>query len=328
MRRRVALAGLAWLLAMGAAAEGPDPPPAAVAPVAPGIRGILALEPGRIRAGEVASLEVVVTTPPEHALRPVVPPDSVPGFWILGSELLPTEKEDGRWVHRIRFRLRARELGQFVWPSQPVEIESPDGATQRLVIEGRPLEVVSVQPDFPGRDTPFGLRERPEAAQPRGSAWAAAAAGAVSGAAAVGLILLVRRARRRQRGEPVAARAPAADLPAARGTALSALDAAEQRLEADPDAAADGAARALRRYVTQRWQRDVQAFTTPELEAEKPPAGAAQHWADLVAQLRDLDDARFAPDGARARASRAALRQQLARARDFILATSPAAPRP
>jgi hypothetical protein len=322
------VAGLAGLLALGAAAEGPDPAAVAAASVAPGIRGILALEPGRIRAGEVASLEVVVTTPPEHVLRPVVPPDSVPGFWILGSEVLPTEKEDGRWVHRVRFRLRARELGQFVWPAQPVEIETPDGATQRLVIDGRPIEVVSVQPDFPGQDTPFGLRELPEAAQPRGSAWAAAAAGAVSGAAAVGLILLVRRARRRQGGEPVAERAPAADLPAARRTALDALGAAEQRLEAEPDAAADAVARALRRYVTERWGRDVQACTTPELEAATPPAGAAQHWADLVGQLRDLDDARFARSGERVPAGQAALRQQLARARDFVLATAPPAPRP
>ncbi len=196
------------------------------------------------------------------------------------------------------------------------------------MIEGRPLEVVSVQPDFPRQDTPFGLRELPEAAQPRGSAWAAAAAGAVSGAAAVGLILLVRRARRRQRGEPAAARAPATDLPAARRTALDALDAAEQRLEAEPDAAADARRPRAATLRDAALAARCQASTTPELEAATPPAGAAQHWADLVAQLRDLDDARFAPDGAASARKPAALRQRLARARDFVVATSPPAPRP
>ena len=310
-------------LCVAAHAEPGAAPPAAEA-VAPGIRGALALEPGRVRAGDVATLEIVVTTPPGHTLRPVVPPTELPGFWILDAQALPVEKQDGRWIHRTRIRLRARELGQYVWPAQPVDIDTPDGRTQHLVLDGRPLEVVSVQPDFPGRSVPFGLRDPAGAAPSPGSTWRAAAGGGLAGVAAVGLVALARRARR-IRHESVSDRTNPSLSPEALPwrAALAALDGIAARLGGDPMAASDAVARALRRYVTLRYRRDVSALSTPELAAATPPPEAIRHWPELVAVLRNLDDARFPPrtptEGERGDRAREALSQ----ARAFVAATTP-----
>jgi hypothetical protein len=298
--------------------------------VAPGIRGSVALEPGRVRAGDVATLEIVVATPPDHQVRPIAPPAELPGFWILDAVALPIEKADGRWIHRTRVRLRARALGQYVWPAQPVEIETPDGKTQRLVLDGRPLEVVSVQPEFPGRRVPFGLREAaPAGASPPGSAWGAAAAGAAASAAALGLVGAIRRARRLPHprgaaGEP----APAAPAAAPWRAASQALDDAARRLEADPAAASDALARTLRRYVTLRFRFDVAALTTPELARAAPPAEAVPHWPELIRLLRALDDARFLPAPALRPEPASRIRDELARARAFVALTIPPAARP
>jgi len=342
MRRRLAVLGLAAALTSAASAQTQPAPPPAAAAVAPAVRGALVLEPDRIRAGEVAALEIVVTTPPGHRLLPIVLPSELPGFWILDAETLAVDKQDGRWIHRTRVRLRARELGQFVWPAQPVEIEAPGGTLQRLVLDGRPLEVVSVQTDFPGRDVPFGLRESPGALPARGSAWGAAATGALAGGAVVALVGLIRRVRRRRRA------LPSELATAASGSALSPWRAAclaldgiaahldgkpvaphldgkpgAAHLDAEPGAATDALARTLRSYATQRWRRDVSALTTPELAAITPPAEAARHWPALLELLRSLDDARFLP-GTVAAAQRAArARDTLARVRAFVAATTP-----
>jgi len=322
MRRRLAVLGLAAALT-GAAHAQTQPPPAAAA-VAPAVRGALVLEPDSIRAGEVAALEIVVTTPPGHRLFPIVLPTELPGFWILDAETLAVEKQEGRWIHRTRVRLRARELGQFVWPAQPVEIEGPDGTLQRLVLDGRPLEVVSVQPDFPGRDVPFGLREALGALPARGSAWGAAAAGALASGAVMALVGIIRRVRRRRGAQP-------SELStAASGSALSpwraacrALDGIAAHLDAEPVPATDALARTLRSYATQRWRRDVSALTTPELAAITPPAEAARHWPALLELLRSLDDARFLPGKVAASQGAARARDVLERVRAFIAATTP-----
>jgi hypothetical protein len=324
MRRRLAVLGLVAALAGAARAQTqPAPLPAAPA-VAPAVRGAVVLEPDRIRAGDVAALEIVVTTPPGHRLLPIVLPTELPGFWILDAETLAVEKQEGRWIHRTRVRLRARELGQFVWPAQPVEIEAPGGTLQRLALDGRPLEVVSVQPDFPGRDVPFGLRELPGALPARGSAWGAAAAGALAGGALVALVGLMRRVRRRRGAQPVELST------AASGSALSpwraaslALDGIAAHLGAEPVPATDALARTLRSYATQRWRRDVSALTTPELAAMTPPAEAARHWPALLELLRSLDDARFLPGTVAASQSAARARDVLARVRAFVAATTP-----
>ena len=324
MRRRLAALGLAAALAGAAHAQTQPAPPPAAAAVAPAVRGAVVLEPERIRAGEVAALEIVVTTPPGHRLSPIVLPTELPGFWILDAETLAVEKQDGRWIHRTRVRLRARELGQFVWPAQPVEIEAPGGTLQRLVLDGRPLEVVSVQPDFPGRDVPFGLREALGALPARGSAWGAAAAGALAGGALVALVGLMGRVRRRRRAQPLelATTASGSALSPWRAACL-ALDSIAAHLDTEPVPATDALARTLRSYATQRWRRDVSALTTPELAAITPPAEAARHWPALLELLRSLDDARFLP-GTVAAAQRAArARDTLARVRAFVAATTP-----
>jgi hypothetical protein len=322
MRRGFALAGIVVALAGGARAQTARDAPATGSAVAPGIRGALVLEPGRIRAGDVAALEIVVTTPPQHRLRPVAPPAELPGFWILDVEALPVEKEDGRWLHRTRVRLRARELGQFIWPAQAVEIEAPDGTTQRLVLEGRPLEVVSVQPEHSGRSIPFGLREPPGAAALPGSVWGAVAAGAFAGGATVALLGVARRSRRDRHAlvSDATSRVEEAPLSPWRAAGL-ALGGIAGRIETEPVVAADELASALRAYGTERWRRDLGALTTPELAAMTPPPGAAPFWPELVALLRSLDEARFAPGGASARTG--ALREALARAHAFVTATTP-----
>lgn len=291
---RAPTGALLLVLATGAAqAQEPARAPSPVA-VAPGIRGTLVLEPGRIRAGDVAVLDVVVSTPPGHALRPVAVPTALPGFWILDAVAQPVEKEDGRWIHRTRVRLRARELGQFVYPEQPVEIEAPDGSRQPLAIQGRPIEVVSVQPDFPGRSAPFGLREPPGGPPSvRGAVWPAAAAGFALGIAMSALGLLVWRARPSRHVLVSPPTRPAAAPPIA-GSATHALEDAAARVASDPAAAADAAATALRRFAAPGLRAPLGALTTREIAAL--PAARAEAEAsrgELVAVLRELDAARF-----------------------------------
>jgi hypothetical protein len=318
------LLGVAATLGPGSARAVPDATArAAAGSVAPGIRGVLAIEPGRIRAGEVATLEVVVTTPPGHRLRPIVPPAELPGFWILDAEALQVEKEDGRWIHRTRLRLRARELGQYVWPAQPVEIETPDGATQRLVLDGRPLEVVSVQAEFPGRSVPFGLREPDPDPAAGGSTARAAAAGALAGAAAVALLGVARRARRRRHGIVSVGGGggggPGAATPWR--AAREELETLPARIEGDPDGAGDALARILRAHASWRWRRDLHASTTPELSVAPPPPEASEHWPVFLALLGALDEMRFLPDPTRD--ARETLRGVLTRVRAFVTDTTP-----
>ena len=100
--RRAAALSLPLFVALARLAAAAQPAPPAGVPtgaVATGVQGALVLEPGRIRAGDLADLEIVVATPPDHALRPVAPPASLPGFWLLGAEALPVEKADGRWTY-------------------------------------------------------------------------------------------------------------------------------------------------------------------------------------------------------------------------------------
>ncbi len=319
--RLLAAVAAGVLLAASAAAAPPSASPDAGA-VGPGIRGAIALEPGRMRAGDVASLEVVVTTPPGHRLRPVVPPAEVPGLWVLDAEALPMEQEDGRWIHRTRLRLRARELGQFTWPAQAVEIEGPDGKLQRLVLEGRGIEVVSVQPEFPGRSVPFGLRDPAGSVNQPGAPWGAAAAGALLGAGAVSLVALVRRARKSRHEIASLSTDPVGPVVAPWDAAFEQLDSTEGCIDADPAAAGDALAQMLRRYATERWRHDVSAATTQELAALAPRGAAEAHWGALLACLRLLDDARFRPGVSRSTAT-AQVREALGQVRALVSASRP-----
>jgi hypothetical protein len=317
-------AGRGWLLlALACVAAGPlrcevetrtgPPPPAAGAPAS--LRGAVVIEPARLGVGDVAQVEILVVTPPGHRLRPVRPPESVPGFWLLDAEALPTEEGEGRSVHRTRIRARAREAGRFVWPAMTVEIETPEESVVHLDLEERPLEVGSVALDFPGRVEPFPLRRPADAEQPRG--WILPmASGAVLALVSVGLAAGLRRARARRAAAAAPAVAAGELLPAWR-EALGGLEAAAGLAASRPGRAADEASLALRRLLARRFAV-AESLTTPELAELAPPLGLGRHWTALVAILAGLDELRFGPAGGDADGRAPALRVALERAGAWI----------
>ncbi|MCH8131581.1 MAG: hypothetical protein IIA30_03425, partial [Myxococcales bacterium] len=136
------------------------------------------MEPPQLRIGQVATLELVVVTPPEHSVRPVAAPTDVPGLWILAAEAQPVSKESTRWIHRTALRVRARSLGAFTFPAMSVEVEAPDGGVAALAVDALSIEVVSILPEIPDRITPYGPRRFPPT-QMRTPIWGPAAAGAI-----------------------------------------------------------------------------------------------------------------------------------------------------
>ena len=74
-------------MALGAAC-GAEPVERGAAPAPTAPRVTLHVEPPVLRIGDVATLEIVVVTPPEHRVRPISPPE-VEGIWLLDSEALP-----------------------------------------------------------------------------------------------------------------------------------------------------------------------------------------------------------------------------------------------
>ena len=281
------LAGAA--LALGVACGDEPAPPAA--PTAP--RATLVLEPAEVGIGGVAQVELAVVTPPDHHARPFETPPEVPGFWLLDAEALPVEKHAGRWVHRTRIRIRAREIGRFVWPEGSVAIESPDGELATLPVGTLPLEVSSVRPELPDRLTPFGARSLPKPGAGAGR-WGAGAAGAALTLACVALVALARRGlRRRPRPEPRPL--PPSEAPWLRATRE--LRRAGASIAGDPLAAAHLVAVALRRYMAGRFGADTVARTTEELDTTAPPFAATSRWPAFLSILRGLDEFRFHPEG-------------------------------
>ena len=282
-----------WGLAVALLAPGAGCGEAAVpatAPTAP--RATLVLEPPEIGIGGVAVVELAVVTPPGHHARPFQPPPEIPGFWLLDAETLPVEKHPGRWVHRTRIRIRAREVGRFVWPAGSVAIESPDGKVAALALAALPLVVTSVLLELPDRSTPFGARSLPA---PRDGAgrWGAAGAGAAAALAAVALVALVRRTiQRRTRPATLPPKPPEPPWIRARAE----LRKAGAATSADPLAAAHLIAVALRRYMAGRFGADAPARTTEELRAAAPPFAATSCWPVFLTILHDLDAIRFRPE--------------------------------
>jgi hypothetical protein len=272
-----------------------------------------------VRIGDRAALELVVVTPPDHALRPIEPPRSVPGFWLLAVEPLPVERTATRWIHRTRLEIRARELGVFLWPAQKVEIEGPDGARSALEVPAHTIEVASVLPDQAQRSTPYGLRA-PPALLSEPSALANAALGALLTLFCVGLVVLVRRMQRIDRRS--AAVVSASEGPSNLEETLDALAAAAA--ESDVRRAADAAALALRRYATRQFRAPTRAATTPELRGLPPPYLLQTRWPALLRLLEGLDEARFRPDAA---TREAAVRSQLEVAAAFVRESAPELPR-
>jgi len=320
MMRAAAFAAIA--AALGAVGCGDAHPPETPAPALP--RAALVLEPPRIGVGEVATLEIAVAAPPGHAVRPLALPDPPAGLWILGVDALPVEQEATRWLHRTRVRLRARETGGVTWPGGVAEIEAPDGSLASVAIEPLAIEVSSVAPEFPERSLPFGVREPPEADGSGGGALSGAAVGATLAFLGVAAARLLAR-RRARRGS--LATAPATDAapepPWKEGRAT--LARARALAPADPFAASDLAARALRRYAERRFAIGALASTSEELAASPAPFAATTRWPILIAALRDLDAHRFRPrDDQEARTSLAlGITGAIAAAERFVDETRP-----
>jgi hypothetical protein len=272
------------LLAHVACDRAPEEPAEPV-PVAP--RAGAVIEPPDLRIGDVAVVDVAVVVPPGHRVQPLPAPERVPGLWILEAEELPVERGPSHHVHRTRFKVRARETGEFTWPAQVAVVETPTG--ERLEVESmeRPVRIHEVTGDFAGRREPFSFRAPPEARRDQGFALPALL-GAGGTALALALLALVRRVRRRPLAPPV--RAP--HETSWRAT-QAALEAALERIGADPVAAADAASAAIRVYVSRRYGAVAETATTEELAAREPPLGAGSRWPELLRLLRALDAFRF-----------------------------------
>jgi hypothetical protein len=298
---RALAAGAALLL--GAACRDAAPPRESSAPALP--RAAVVLEPNRIGVGQTATLEIALATPPGHVPQAPALPDAVPGLWILGVESLPVEREAGRWLHRTRVRVRAREVGKLSWPGSVVEIATPEGGLQLLAVEPLPIEVVSILTEYPDRGLPFGAREPAEPAP--GGLLAGAAAGAGAALAAVAAARVLRRRRARSLAAAAARAAPPrAEAEPAWERTRAALAEAQRLAVGDPFAASDLAARELRRYASRRFLVAAQAATSEELAARPAPFAAATRWPLLVAALQTLDAHRFRPrDDPEARAGAA-----------------------
>lgn len=279
MRARALVLAVALGLFGACRAEPPAPPGAP-----PSLQGSLVVEPPRFGVGQVTEVEIAVVTPPDRRVLPIAPPKELPGFWLLDTEPRPVEQRDDRWIHRTRFRLRARAVGVHTWPALSVRIEGPGDTISPLEIAARELEVVSVRADHPERTTPFGLR-RPAGG---GSPWPPMALGAALMGLAMGGVAAWRR------WGSLLAPAPEPERPArvrAWDEALAALDAA--RAEPDAAAAAGEAARITRRYLAHRYGADSMAATTEELRTSRPPYAVRSRWRGVLGLLGRLDALRF-----------------------------------
>lgn len=313
MRRSGGAARLAALVWLAVACGVADPPPPPVAPLS--IRGGVVIEPPELSIGDTATVEIAVVTPPDHRLEPPATPESAPGLWILSAEQLPTEREAGHWVHRARFRVRARTTGEIAWPAQIVFVVAPNGERVPVSLAERPLRVVDVSREFPDRVEPFSWRGPREPGRAR-DFLLPAAFGAAAALAALALALFVRRARSAGR-ESAAAQAAEAPASPAR-EAEAALEAAAARIDEDPIAAADAASVALRLYVLRHTGAPAHVSTTEELRGMAPPFRLARRWPELLRLLAHLDSARFRAGALATAAGREALRAELLAAEALV----------
>lgn len=300
--------------ALLACAESQDEAPRYAAPARP--RAALLLEPPIVAVGELAALDLSVVTKPGHTVQPKDLPASIPGFWRVEREPLEIVKEPARWLHRTRLRLRAVEVGRFEFPGGSVEVESPEGGSAVLHYDALPLEVTSVLPAHPTRQSPYGIRMLPfDTATPRGTA-GAFAAGALLALASVGVALLARR-RLAERDAPPEPGEHA--VTPAWVVARARLDEARSGLDADARRSLDLASATLRGYAVRRFGGDATVRTTEELAGAKPPFTMTTRWSPFVALLEELDAARFPP----ARAERAAATALISRVAEFVEETVP-----
>jgi hypothetical protein len=306
VRRGIRAALLALGCAFAAATSAcHEPEPTAVFATRP--EAVLHIEPSRLRAGDVVEIRISLRTPPGHHLAPWQPPEPE-GTWLLDTETMEVRRDPGQWLHDVRVRLRARDLGVIHWPDSTLVVVDDEDHEIEVPLAGRDFEVVAPPPVLAERDGPYGmLRAAPD---PSGVGWLAVVAGAAAGALAA---LLLPWAWRRWPPRPVSA-AGADAGPASAGPdlfewAFEELDSARTVLDREPIEAARRTARTLRAFVARRFEATVTSRTTPELEAEDPPFKARSRWPWFLRVLRDLDDLRFrtaSGEGASAEAGRRA----------------------
>jgi hypothetical protein len=217
-----------------------------------------------------------------------------------------------------RIRVRARETGSFEWPALHVAIEDARGVRSELVTAARPIEIVSVLPNFPERVEPFSYRMPAAGDDATGSLWAAAA-GSLGTLALLALFAIARRTRQRARTRKSAAARTAESQPWVE--ALAALAAARTDTDSNWRRAGGLGARALRRYLARRFSVATESLTTEEMSAIAKPFGAGSRWPGALECLRDFDAERFR---AQSDASAAAqVRAALDAAHRFVEASIP-----
>jgi hypothetical protein len=302
----LALAGLAGEAARGEPAAGAIPAL---------VSATVVIEPPRIEIGDPFQVEIAVVTPPDHVVAPAPVPKATPGLWILDAERPSVERQPGRWVHRQRFRARARATGPLVWPALEVGIEGPDGAKQAVQVPERPFRVSSLLDEHPEQRSFFSYRAPRLDASGGSGPWLPALVGALLALGGVGLFSWVRRARL---AAAAAARALAA-LPAPGDDAPATLAALHRAGESgDPVRAADLACAALRDWAAERSRTPgLRAATAEELAARPPPFLIATRYPAFVAVVREFDALRFPPRepeaAARVREANASPRELVAR---------------
>ncbi len=292
----------------------PTPPRAPVTPQA-----AVVIEPPQLRVGDVAAIDVVVVTPPGFRVYPLKPPSSVPGLWLLDANTRPADVDADRQLQQTRIRVRARETGSFEWPALRIEIEDASGTRSELVTAARPIEIVSVLPNFPERaGEPFSYR-LPIPSNDGSGSLGAAAAGSLGTLALIALFAIARRARRQTRARSSEAARIAASEPWVE--ALAALTAARSSADANWRQAGGLGARALRRYLTRRFGVAAESLTSEEMAAIERPFGAGSRWPSALECLHDFDVERFRAHGDVSAAAQ--VRTALDAARRFVEASMP-----
>jgi hypothetical protein len=324
---RVAAALIA-VLVLGTGCGAPEPAERAegaeraesgdAAPVS--LRATLVLEPDRLAIGDVVTAEVVVVTPPGYRVLPIAPV-KLPALWLLGARALPPQENGARWIHRTRFRVRPRALGEQVWPATSVTIERPDGTTETLEVAERRFEVASDPERFPGREEPFGLQEP----SPPADASPGFGIGVATGLGVAALLALVGLALRRAPGpKPEDEGAAARPDPSLASWARERLDEAIASCEQDARVAAGAGSRVLRVYMSRRFGSETEAATTEELERAEPALAERALWPDFVRILHSFDDERFRPHAAQppGDSSRMRIRNALAESQRLVDAST------
>jgi hypothetical protein len=306
MRARLGAAlALALAPALGHAAPPERPLPAQLG-------ATLVIEPPRIEVGDPFEVEIAVVTPPDHAVAPAPVPKATPGLWILDAERPVVERQPGRWVHRQRFRARARATGELVWPALELGVEGPDGAKTSVQVPARPFVVRSLLDDHPERRSFFSYRA-PSGLEGGRGPWLPALVGALFALAGVGLVAWVRHAR----AAAAAAAGARAAAPALASGESATLDALRHAAAAsDPVRAADLGAAALRDWAAERARTpSLRAATSEELARRAAPFLIAPRWPRFVALVAELDALRFPPPREDAAAR---VRDALARAGELV----------